>query len=70
MEDSKLRQLIDDENERLEEEALRDARNIIQSIVKEQQKIRDAQSAIVEYRKELKDLGVEVVDPTAVLGNE
>lgn len=70
MDRGKLTQLITRKNERLEEEALDRAGDLIADIVKEQQKIKDSEARIAEYRKELASLQVEQLDQSAVLGGE
>lgn len=70
MDRSKLTQLITRKNERLEEEALDRAGDLIASIVTEQQKIKASEERIAEYRKELATLEVEQLDQSVVLGGE
>ena len=70
MQNDKLKQIIERKNERLEEQALREASDIIDEIGKQQARIREANSKIVELRAELKKLEVESVDAGEILGGE
>lgn len=70
MDRGKLTELITRKNERLEEEALDRAGDLIASIVAEQQRIKVAETRIEKYRKELATLEVEQLDQSAVLGGE
>ncbi len=68
MDASKLKTIIDQKNERRERDTLRNAEQIIDGIATEQQKIKDAQSRIAEYREELKSLEVQTLDAAELLG--
>lgn len=68
MENKKLREIIQDKNERLERDTLRTAETIIEGIVQEQKRIRDAQERIKELRAELVSLEVKELDPSVILG--
>jgi hypothetical protein len=68
MNTDKLSGLIRRKNERLEEEALGQAEDLISKIVKEQERIKASEARIVELRDELKALEVEQIDQSAVLG--
>lgn len=68
MEKQTLQQLIVVKNDRLERDALRTAEIIIEGIVQEQKKVRDAQERIKELRHELVTLEVQTLDPSAILG--
>lgn len=68
MEQAKLRKIIDDKNERLEDNALRTAATIIDNIAFEQKNIANATERIIELRKELATLQIEQIDPATILG--
>lgn len=70
MENKKLREIIQDKNERLERDTLRTAEIIIEGIVQEQKRIRDAQERIKELRAELVSLEVKELDPSVILGED
>ena len=67
MDRSKLTRLIEQKNERKEDDALRQASQIIDAIAREQQQIVKSNETIVALRKELADLEIEQIDPTAIL---
>ena len=68
MDQSKLKKIIDEKNERREEDVLRDAARVIEQIAKYQQDIKELNERIVELRKELAALEVERLDPSTILG--
>lgn len=70
MENKKLREIIQDKNERLERDTLRTAETIIEGIVQEQRKIHGAQERIKELRAELVSLEVKELDPSVILGED
>ena len=70
MNTDKLTKLITRKNERLEEDALREAESLIAEIIDQQARIRTAEARIVECRAELKALEVDRIDQAAVLGGE
>ena len=68
MEHDKIRQIIRNKNEQLERLALRTAEEIIGSIADQQRLITAAEGQIQNLRHELKQLVVEQLDPTVLLG--
>lgn len=68
MQRDKLSELITRKNERLEEDALRNAEDLIGEIVKQQGRIKEAEQRIAECRSELAALEVERLDQNDVLG--
>ena len=68
MEQTKLVRIIEQKNERLENDAICTAAMIIESIAKEQRKIEDSKAAIAALREELAVLEVKQLDPAAILG--
>jgi hypothetical protein len=70
MDAEKLNQVIERRNEESERDALHQAEHLIENIVNEQQSIARSNERIAEYRKQLRELEVETVDPTAVLGGD
>ena len=68
MDNTKLRELINNKNERLEDRALQTASSLIDQIASEQQKIADANARIVELRKELITLEIQKIEESAILG--
>lgn len=68
MEQDKLKKIIDDRNEDLEREALRNAEGIIREISNEQKRVSDSQARISELRKQLKELSVEQLSHDDILG--
>jgi hypothetical protein len=67
---NKLEDIIREENEARERDTVREAREIINDITKQQGVIRAAQKRIGELREELKGLSVETIDSSDVLGGE
>jgi len=70
MRQEQLHQIIKDKNEQLERQALRSAEEIIEQIVREQQKLREATKKIDELRAELKALEIAQLNPSTILGQE
>lgn len=68
MNQEKLLKIIDDKNNRREDEALRNAADIIDAIAREQQAIVVSTGRIRQLRDDLARLEVEQLDPTAILG--
>ena len=68
MDAKKLQDIINEENEDREREALREARDLINEIAKEQARKRLSDERIAELREELKALNVETLDESEVLG--
>lgn len=70
MQSDKLKTIIKEKNEEREREALRECESLIESIAAEQRKISQAQIRIGEFRKQLKELEVEQLDHSTILGGE
>ena len=70
MDTEKLRQIIQDKNEQRERVAVHTAEEIIESVVREQKIIVDAQARISRLREELARLQVDQLDPQTILGGE
>ena len=68
MNQDKLKQIIADKNERLEDDALRTAACLIEMIAKEQKEISARTENILKLRRELAELEVTQLDSTAILG--
>lgn len=68
MDAGKLNELVARKNEQLEEEALNHARQIINDIAREQQRVQDSAKRISELQAELKALNITSLDPKTILG--
>lgn len=68
MDNAKLKTLISEKNERIERETLRSAESLIDAIATRQRQIKTAESDIADLRKQLSELSIESLDPTALLG--
>jgi hypothetical protein len=68
MDQEKLRKIIADKNDRLEDNALHTAACLIEGIAQEQKKIEASQTRIAELRKELTTLTVDELNADAILG--
>ena len=68
MNKDRVQEVIQSKNDQRERHALITAAQIVEAIIAEQQSIARAQTSIQRLRKELADLEVETLDPTAILG--
>jgi hypothetical protein len=69
MNNDKLKQIIAHKNERLEQEAVNRASEIINEIAEYQQAKKDADKAIEKLRVELKTLEIDQINETSILGD-
>lgn len=69
MDNQKLREIIAQKNERLEERAVDRAHEIINEIAKCQEAKRAADIEIEKLRTELKTLTAQQIDETSILGS-
>lgn len=70
MDSTKLNSIIKRKNERLEQDALSSAEELIAEIIVCQAVIKQHEARIVECRQELKALEVEQIDQSEILGGE
>lgn len=70
MNNDKLKQLIAQQNELLEQNAVQDAARIINEIAEYQQAKNDAEDKIVELRENLKKIQIKQLDVASILGND
>lgn len=70
MQTNKLKEIIARKNERLESDAVNEAEQHINHILKMQEVISEAQAEIKESQEALKKLEVKNVDAASVLGEE
>jgi hypothetical protein len=68
MDANRLNRIIDDKNQQLESDALRDAAHLIESIAYEQLQITKAEARIAELRKQLTELNIPQLDGKQILG--
>jgi len=68
MKSDKLTEIIERKNQRLEDQAVATAEQLINEILTLQNAMAEAQSRIVECQAELKKLEVQTVDPAKILG--
>lgn len=69
MTNDKLNQIIADKNDRLERDAVDQARRIIDQIAEYQQAKVEAETRIAALREELKKLEIVQVNAASILGN-
>lgn len=69
MDNTKLREIIQNKNEQRERHVVKTAEEIVEGIIREQQAIVASQSRIQALRKDLADLQVDELDPTTILGD-
>lgn len=67
MDTAKLQRIIERKNERLEDTAVRTADALIEGIIGQQRRIKEAEEAIVELRKELASLEISQLDADEIL---
>ena len=70
MENTKLKEIIERKNDRLERDALNEAENIIEAIASKQNLIQSTQEEIVRLREDLVALQIQQIDPATILGNQ
>jgi len=70
MENTKLKEIIERKNDRLERDALNEAENIIEAIASKQNLIQRTQEEIVRLREDLVALQIQQIDPATILGNQ
>lgn len=68
MDRQRLEGVIASKNERLEEQALQSAEYYINNIANAKHQIKSLEEGITEYQKQLRELTVEQLDATEVLG--
>lgn len=68
MDSTEISKIIERKNERIKDRMADDASNLIDGILKNNERIAALQKENDEYRKALKELNVDVVDAKTILG--